>query len=260
LLLAFGLLVLVLGVLSGRAELEAPQVPVAPSAPVSPTDLLERAPRPTSTNFTSAPAAWITGSPAPAPERVLRICAAADGPPAEIEALGEAEGLYRPWAMCAWLWLDTPTYIVFPGALVIAHGEEFVIVPWELAECLHEGTLVAAGERFEVSSMVIDGDKLCRGINDHIARRLVPRALRKVRDGERATFGPLTVDHEGILYRGKRAEWERVVSVGTHGNNVVIQVREAMMPWSVPLAEVPNAGAFLAVVRQLQPGLQSEVV
>jgi hypothetical protein len=258
---AFGLLVLVVALFTGRADLEHPLVPEALSSDaVSPTELLERAPRSTNTNISATPAGWMKASPGPAPESIVRVRTTGDGLPAEVEALGEAEGLFRPWALCGWLGLETPTYIIYPEALVIAHTEEFVIIPWALAELLHEGALVAAGEKFKIASMILKADRMCGRINDHIARRLVPRVLRKVRQGERATFGPLAVDDEGIMYRGKRAEWGRVLSVGAAGNQVVIQVCESMLPWSVPLAEVPNAIAFLAVVRQLQPGLQSEVV
>jgi hypothetical protein len=254
---AFGLLVLLVGVLACRAELELPPLP---EAPVSPSDLLERAPRQTSTGISAAPAGWMTASPPPAPEGIVRVRATGEGLPAEVEALGQAEGLYRPWALCGWLGMDTPTYIIYPEALVIAHGDEFVVVPWGLAERLHQGALVAAGEKFEIASWVLNRDRMCGRINDHIARRLVPRILRQVRQGERATFGPLTVDQEGILFRGKRAEWDRVLGVGADCHSVLIRVRESMLPWSVPLAEVPNAVAFVALVQQLQPGLQSEVV
>lgn len=255
----FGSLVLALGLITGRAEADLPDAP--PSAPVSPSELLERAPRQAGTGITTAPVAVaLPTSAPPAPEGIARVKPAGDGLPAEVEALGEAEGLFRPWALCRWLGLDTPTYILYPGALVIADGEEFVIVPWHLAERLHENTLTAGGEQFPVSSMVLNGARLEARINDHIARRLVPRALAQVRGGGRATFGVLAVDDEGILYRGKRAEWERVIAVGAYRGSVVIRVREAMMPWAVPLADVPNATAFVALVRELQPGLEREVV
>ncbi len=255
--LALAGLVIALGFITGKDE----DLPSA-DAPVAPSDLLQKAPRAASTAFrASASAAWNTNFPderppqetAPAPRHVQRVKAAGDALPEEVEALGTAEKLYRHKGLLRWLGVGVPAYVVYPGALVIAQGDDYAVVPWSLAESFDGATLKAGGEDFPISSWVNDAERLRRTVRERLAVHLAPRHVDEVREGGRATFGPMAVDGNGILYRGKRADWASVVGLDVRGNRLLIQVRGLMMPWEVHLDAVPNAHVFLEVVRELCP-------
>jgi hypothetical protein len=230
--------------------------PKPAALPVVPSDLLEKAPRQTNTGITSAKALPLPTEPsvpADVPNGVVRVRAASDGLPSEVRALGPAERLYRPWKLCRYIGLDTAAHVVFPDALMIARGDEYAIIPWHAVETVEDGTLMAGGETFVIPQLVIKRDSLIASIKSHVAEKLAPRSVEAVRDGGRAVFGPLAVDGEGILYRGKRAEWDRVLGVEVRGDVLYIQVRGMMMPWRCELAGVPNGFVYPEVVRRLCP-------
>ena len=84
-----------------------------------------------------------------------------------------------------------------------------------------------------------------------VSAPLVADAKDAFRRGEHLVFGDLTVDRDGLTFRGRSLSWEEVRDVQVVVGAIRIRQRDAITPFAtLRLEDVPHPMVFLAVLRE----------
>jgi hypothetical protein len=124
-----------------------------------------------------------------------------------------------------------------PRVMAWARGEDHVLE-------LH-GT---EGRSLVLRNRVEHFDTLVALVKHYTRAWLMPEALAAFQAGGRLSFGPITVDREGLHCGEERLPWREVESVEVSGGKVTIRRHDRWLAWfSVPVGEVPNAHVLAAI-------------
>lgn len=114
---------------------------------------------------------------------------------------------------------------------------------------------------FTASRLVINNiDNLNKAIEDRFTRRRLPFQFADYQAGQTLSFGPLSLNREGIMVRDKRLNWEQVADLKLlKGRRLVIyRTGERSAIWlKLAAFKVPNLGLLLALFKRIRSG-QSE--
>ncbi|MCI0462617.1 MAG: hypothetical protein L0Z62_37175 [Gemmataceae bacterium] len=137
-----------------------------------------------------------------------------------------------------------------PRVMAWAKGEDHVL---EL-QC-------ADGRCLVLRKCVEHFDTLVALVKHYTREWLMPEAMAAFHAGERLSFGPITVDREGVHCGEEMLPWREVESLEVSGGKVTIRRSDKWLAWfSVPVGEVPNAHvlAALAWEARQRPGPPDE--
>lgn len=97
--------------------------------------------------------------------------------------------------------------------------------------------------------------EVLRWVERHCSEPILPDARAALRTGESLTFGPVTIDREGVRFQTRaRVPWHRVRLVRLLPGRVAFFRAQVIFPWkTVRLDAVPHPSIFLRLVREAAP-------
>jgi hypothetical protein len=102
--------------------------------------------------------------------------------------------------------------------------------------------------------------KLDKTFEEQLTRRRVPFQFADYQAGQMLNFGPLSMNREGIIARGKMLPWEQVADISLLKDRrlVIYKVGERPEIWlNLPAFKIPNLSILLALFKRIRGG-QSE--
>jgi hypothetical protein len=243
---------------------EAEPMPL-PADPVAPSQALEKTEAILGhrDGIVSAAPAWTKTNEAPEelPPVVGRYHAAGKNIPPEVEALGNAEKLFRPstvGGLAAWWAGRKPiTVLLFRQAFVTVTGDDFVVVPFNAVESITGRTLKTCdGQKVELTSHVEGADRLEQIVRTRVGDRLLADIQAKLDAGEEVHFGPLTVTAEELRYKDKTVPWYELAHVRIfEARSLHVTCGNSPLPWCmVPRDQIANEFLLLGLIAKMAPG------
>src|SRR5262249_37746613 len=138
-----------------------------------------------------------------------------------------------------------------PGGLVCVLTDRCVVAPWDEIDWVWEG-----GRRFRTRGgpegtlpESLEGRNILGELlYQETFQRLTICASAMALGGRTVDFGPIQVTRDGIAADGRRLTWPEVRGVDLIWGRVrVLHARDRGLDLDVPLAEVPNLHALLAL-------------
>jgi hypothetical protein len=174
-------------------------------------------------------------------------------------------------------------YALYPGALALRRGAEWVVVRWdEVAEHrgprpgVAEATLVTRdGREWPLSGKVVDSDLFFHEVEHRAAAAVAEQALQAVGEGQEVAFGEFVVGRAGLTWKGKAIAWDDIDTLavtplrrrgggyagGIQGLGPHLQVVRAGAAWCAePFLPLPNRAALLNVLSRRLPPKATVVV
>lgn len=92
-------------------------------------------------------------------------------------------------------------------------------------------------------------------INNQVTKTLLPQVVAAYNAGQTITFGPLSVNRQGLTnILGKLLPWSEITGIDTQSGYIAVRQAGKWLKWSnQPVARIPNAFVFLALVKSLLP-------
>jgi hypothetical protein len=88
-----------------------------------------------------------------------------------------------------------------------------------------------------------------------VTKTLLPQVVAAYNAGQTITFGPLSVNRQGLTnILGKLLPWSEITGIDTQSGYIAVRQAGKWLKWSnQPVARIPNAFVFLALVKSLLP-------
>jgi len=147
---------------------------------------------------------------------------------------------------------------VCPGGLICVLHDRVVTAPWDEIASIWDG-----GRRFRtrggievtMPDSLDDWPAVADVLFQETIQRLAVCASAVILGGGTMEFGPVTVTRDAIAAGPRRVAWADVGNVLVAGGRlIVVRAGERLPTLMIPLAEVPNPHALLALVDRLREG------
>lgn len=115
-------------------------------------------------------------------------------------------------------------------------------------------TVVPTRGRFiQLTEDLADLDTLLQHVKHSIYPRLLAQSRRAFNAGGALTFGPLTLQRDGILRQGRLVPWRALRGASLDSGRLTLTITEAGGPAHVrlPVSRIPNADLCLQLIRLL---------
>jgi hypothetical protein len=151
-----------------------------------------------------------------------------------------------------------------PGGLVCVLPDRCVVAPWDEIDWVWEG-----GRRFRTRGGAevtlpesLEGRLvLAELLYRETFQRLTICASAMILGGRTVEFGPIKMTRDEVAVGGRRLAWPDVRGVDVIWGRVrILHARDRGSDLDVPLAEVPNLHALLALVQRLREGGLGSIV
>jgi len=92
-------------------------------------------------------------------------------------------------------------------------------------------------------------------INNQVTKTLLPQVVAAYNAGQTITFGPLSVNRQGLVnIAGKLLPWSEITGIDIQRGYIAVRQAGKWLKWSnQPVASIPNAFVFIALVKSLLP-------
>jgi hypothetical protein len=175
---------------------------------------------------------------------------------AEVLRWDELGSVYRLWSEHYHPGVSEDEMYRLPaGHRLVCRGGREVVLPVEYANVLdpyrNVGRFVAAAMPAEAAATVPRFPTLGEVVEESLNRKLLPGAINSYQRGERVSFGPLSLDRQGIRIPADDAllAWQEVENVATDGPVLVITRRGSRDAWrTLDEAVVPNVSVLKALI------------
>lgn len=105
------------------------------------------------------------------------------------------------------------------------------------------------GEKFKITNVYKDVESLGNIIQSEVTKRLLPSMVRAYQSGQTVSFGKLSLNPQGIIYKDRQLPWNEIKDLKIERG--FISVKKEGGRWfnwaSVSAASVPNLFVFLAM-------------
>lgn len=92
-------------------------------------------------------------------------------------------------------------------------------------------------------------------VNNQVTKTLLPQVVAAYNTGQTITFGPLSVNRQGLTnIMGKLLPWSEITGIDIQRGYIAVRQAGKWLKWSnQPVARIPNAFVFIALVKSLLP-------
>lgn len=113
--------------------------------------------------------------------------------------------------------------------------------------------LPSTGRLIQLTEDLADLDSLLQHIKHSVYPRLLAQSRQAFNAGVALPFGPLTLQRDGILRRGRVIPWRAVRSADLESGRLTITFTEANAPGLIrlPVSRIPNADLCLQLIQLL---------
>ena len=109
------------------------------------------------------------------------------------------------------------------------------------------------GEKFKITNVYKDIEALGNSIQSEVTKRLLPPMVRAYQNGQTVSFGKLSLNPQGLIYKDKQLAWNEIKDLKIERG--FISVKKEGGRWfnwaSVSAANVPNLFVFLAMIDRI---------
>lgn len=167
------------------------------------------------------------------------------------------------------VWVRQLTYLVYPEALVQAHGSQCQIFRWNEIKEVFEKRMgpqgryrigLRDGRTISIAYIVKDHQTLGDTIVARVTEHVLPQALETFAGGGTVAFGPLAISRDLLAYKDKSVAWDQVTRLNLEFNpparstQLEVWVGAKLLCWcSVPDRAIPNLRVFLELVGKACP-------
>ena len=116
----------------------------------------------------------------------------------------------------------------------------------------HEALLIpAAGRPVRLPPQMQRLPELISRIKAALYPRLLPALQSGFDSGQWVFFGPVIIQQESLLVRGRKTAWEQVERILVRQGCLVVEFRgDSQPPQSIPLSQIPNVELLLQLMQQ----------
>lgn len=158
----------------------------------------------------------------------------------------------------------------FQQGLVIEQGKQIHILSWRDIQVwqritrrssngIYAGTTYlytvrrVDGYRIELGSLVKQIAELGEAMTTGVTQAQVPLAFSAVQTGQTLTFGPFSVNQQGIGFKREFLPWQQMQDIVVSQGIVTVKKAESRSrPWQALVSAIPNIRVFLVLVEEMR--------
>ena len=109
------------------------------------------------------------------------------------------------------------------------------------------------GRQFVLNDRITNVEQLGDSLSAMVTRVKLPEVIAAFKAGETITFGPLSVNQQGVSNSKELIAWEQIKEFRVNGGIVTVKKEGKWLNWSsVQVANIPNFFIFLALVSAIR--------